>query len=127
MNTILQEAISDFRSHTIERNTIRDPGRFEGETLLTVYCDHLEGNGCGGECLSFMEDGMGEYASLFDVDEEFRKELAEAGYQLETDTVAVLYTASEQGFISTHELTAAQRDRIVAEYEDMAEEEESDD
>ena len=121
MNTILTEAIADFDSSAVrhsdagKRNgVIADPGRLEGETLLTVYCDHLEGNGCGGECLSDMEDGSGEYVSMFDVDDEMRSELAAAGYDLDSDTVAVLYTVSDSGFVSTEEISGMQRLRINA-------------
>ena len=116
--SILQEALQDFNSHTVRDGVIRDPGRMEGETLLTVYLDHLEGNGCGGECLSYMEEGCGKYVSILDVDSDMRSELAQAGYELNLDTIAILYTVSESGFVSSEELTEKQRDKIIAAYEE---------
>lgn len=98
-----------------EYGTIRSPGRFEGEPWWIVNVSDWDMDG-DGEILSSMEDGMGEYGSIF---EDLTKDETLA-FGLDSSTVAILYTVSEQGFCSVEELSAPDLDRVRERAEENA-------
>lgn len=94
---------------TIKDGVIQDLGKFEGEML---YAPYFSENAGGGEELSVMENGAGEYVSLIEVSAEDRAEFPEIG----KDTHSILLTESDSGFIGVQELTESQAEDARAEY-----------
>jgi hypothetical protein len=77
---------------------VRGPGAMEGESSQTAYFNELSGE---GEIIAWMEDGAGEYVELHETTAAER-----AAFDIETPYVALV--VSEQGFISSHDITAVE-------------------
>lgn len=84
------------------------PGRFEGEPFYVAYYYDAMLNGFADDSLYHGESLVGD---LFMIDADSPEREA---FELAADTVAVLLTASEQGFVGVVELNA---DELAAEQE----------
>lgn len=103
--------------YTIDVNgLITDVDKFEAEMLYAPY--FLEA--CGtGEVLSVMEDGVGEYAELIEIDENDRKEFPE----IHKSTTYMLVKENDYGFVSCTELNNQEAQYWREEYARTYEEE----
>jgi hypothetical protein len=89
---------------------VTDPGKFESESIETIYFYELMLDGVSDESIELERDC---FADIFVIDDEDR-----VRWELHADTAYVMLETSEQGFVSLTELTEKEYTRLQAESTD---------